>query len=319
MTARAETLCLRVRQVRWEAERVVSLLLETTDGRDLPSWEPGAHIDVEVPGAGIRQYSLCGSPADRRSWRIAVLLEHDGSGGSQGVHESVRPGDILQVGMPRNNFALDDLAQEYLFIAGGIGITPILPMIETVAAGGASWSALYGGRTRSGMAFVDEVRDRPGVEVRPQDEYGLLDLDAWLGPPRPGVRIYCCGPGPLLDAVAERCSAWPPGTLRVERFAARPLLVDHDRDQKAFDLVLARSGSVLQVAPEQTVLDALEEAGVEVPSSCREGICGTCETAVIDGIPDHRDSLLSEEEQAANDTMMICVGRACSTQLVLDL
>lgn len=314
-----QQLQLRVRQLRWEAEGVVSLLLQRPDGGELPAWEPGAHIDLRLPGVITRQYSLCGSPAERRTWRLGVLREPRSSGGSAAVHERLRPGDRVEVVGPRNNFRLGRAA-DYLFIAGGIGITPLLPMIEAVSASGASWSLVYGGRRRDSMAFVEELaRYGTRVQLRPQDEHGLLDLDALLGTPRPGMLVYCCGPEALLAAVEERCAVWPKGSLHVERFAARPRPPTDPAGERDFEVVLARSGRTICVRAGKSILDALEAEGIDAPNSCREGICGTCETAVLAGTPEHRDSLLSEDERAANDTMMICVGRALSERLTLDL
>jgi ferredoxin-NADP reductase len=314
-----QELTLRVQQLSWEADGVVAVRLRSPDGTPLPEWRPGAHLDLHLPGGLVRQYSLCGDPADRSAWRIAVLRDPESRGGSTAVHERLRPGELLQVVGPRNNFPLAD-APAYLFIAGGIGITPLLPMIGEVAAAGARWRLLYGGRTRASMAFVDELTalgDR--VEVRPQDEYGLLDLDGALASAEPGTQIYCCGPEPLLRALEERCRAWPAGALHVERFAPKALPAPDPAGEIAFEAVLQRSGRTVAVPPGRSILEALEDAGLDPLNSCREGICGTCETKVVEGLPDHRDSLLSEEEQAENATMMICVGRALSPRIVLDL
>ncbi|MER6563189.1 PDR/VanB family oxidoreductase [Streptomyces sp. NPDC001027] len=323
VTSEEQRLRLRVTALVWEAEGVLSAHLRRPDGGDLPPWTPGAHLDLHLPGGPVRQYSLSGSPADRATWRVSVLRESASRGGSRAVHETLRPGDAVDVTGPRNAFALVNSPEsQYLFIAGGIGITPIMPMIEEVAASGARWSLLYGGRSRSSMAFLSDLaRYGDRVTVRPQDAYGLLDLDAFLGPPRENTSVYACGPEPLLSAVEQRCSGWPPGTLRLERFAARSIPSDADAAdaEEAFELVLHRAGRSITVAPGSTILEALEANGMEPPNSCREGICGTCETKVLEGIPDHRDSLLTQEERDANDTVMICVGRARCRRLVLDL
>jgi ferredoxin-NADP reductase len=310
---------LRVHQLTWESEGVISVHLRALDGGDLPVWQAGAHVDLRLPGIITRQYSLSGSPTDRTTWRISVLREAAGKGGSQAVHETLRPGDVVEVVGPRNNFPLVAGA-DYLFIAGGIGITPMLPMSEAVAASGASWQLLYGGRTRSSMAFLPELeRHGDAVRVQPQDEVGLLDLGALLDEPRDGTLVYCCGPEPLLAAVEERCASWAPGSLHLERFKPRAQApVDPDAESD-FEVVLEQSGVTVTVPAGMSVLEALEDNGIEPLNSCREGICGTCETKVLAGVPDHRDSLLSDEERAANDTMMICVGRALCDRLVLDL
>ncbi|MFF7281150.1 2Fe-2S iron-sulfur cluster-binding protein [Streptomyces griseorubiginosus] len=302
------------------SDGVVSLTLRRPDGGPLPSWTPGAHIDVLLDtdaGDLVRQYSLCGDPADRGAWQIAVLREPQGRGGSAYVHHRLLEGAAVRVRGPRNNFPLRPAAR-HLFIAGGVGITPILPMVEAAEAAGADWSLLYGGRTRASMAFLDRLAphgDR--VLVRPQDEYGLLDLAAHLGVPKEGTLVHACGPEPLLRAVQEHCAGWPPGTLGVERFA--PVQAAETGAARAFELELARSGLTLTVPPDRSVLETLEEAGVDVGFSCREGTCGTCETDVLEGTPDHRDSLLTEDERAAGDTMFICVSRSRGPRLVLDL
>ncbi|WP_033318581.1 PDR/VanB family oxidoreductase [Streptomyces yerevanensis] len=299
------------------ADGVVSLTLRRPDGRPLPSWTPGAHIDLFLDGGLIRQYSLCGDPAEPDAWRIAVLREPQGRGGSAYVHDHLPEGTAVRVRGPRNNFPLRP-ATRHLFIAGGVGITPILPMVEAAEAAGADWRLLYGGRTRTSMAFVDRLTpygDR--VLVRPQDEYGLLDLGAFLGSPEESTLVHACGPEPLLRAAQEQCADWPAGTLGVERFA--PVQAAEARPAVAFEVVLARAGLTLTVPPDRSVLESLEEAGVDVDFSCREGTCGTCETDVLDGTPDHRDSLLSEDERATGDTMLICVSRSCGPRLVLDL
>jgi ferredoxin-NADP reductase len=299
------------------ADGVVSLTLRRPDGRPLPSWTPGAHIDLLLDGGLIRQYSLCGDPAERDAWRIAVLREPQGRGGSAYVHDYLPEGAAARVRGPRNNFPLRPAAR-HLFIAGGVGITPILPMVEAAEAAGADWRLLYGGRTRTSMAFLDRLTpygDR--VLVRPQDESGLLDLASYLGPPEKDTLVHACGPEPLLRAAQEQCADWPPGTLGIERFA--PVQAAESRPAEAFEVVLARAGLTLTVPPDRSVLEAVEEAGVDVDFSCREGTCGTCETDVLDGTPDHRDSLLSDEDRAAGDTMLICVSRSCGPRLVLDL
>ncbi|TLS47019.1 oxidoreductase [Streptomyces montanus] len=300
------------------ADGVVSLTLRRPDGEPLPSWTPGAHIDLLLDGGLTRQYSLCGHPADHEAWRIAVLREPQGRGGSAYVHDHLREGATVRVRGPRNNFPLRPAAR-HLFIAGGVGITPVLPMVEAAEAAGADWRLLYGGRTRTSMAFLDRLApygDR--VFVRPQDEYGLLDLAAFLGSPEEGTLVHACGPEPLLQAVHERCADWPPGTLGVERFAPART-VEGAGPAEAFEVVLARAGLTVTVPPDRSVLEAVEEAGVTVDFSCREGTCGTCETDVLDGTPDHRDSLLDEDEREAGDTMLICVSRSCGPRLVLDL
>lgn len=296
------------------ADGVLALTLRHPLGEELPAWEPGAHIDVVLGPELERQYSLCGDPADRDSWRIAVLREPDGRGGSAHVHEQLGQGDKVRVRGPRNHFALRP-APRYRFIAGGIGITPILPMLAAVEAAGAQWTLLYGGRTRRSMAFAAELSRYGGdrVTVAPQDETGLLDLASALDDVPEGTLVYCCGPGPLLDAVEARC---PAGLLHVERFTPKK---QEGGENTEFEVELAQSGRTLTVPADVSVLDAVRGAGVEVLFSCTEGTCGTCETDVLDGTPDHRDSVLTAEEQESGETMMICVSRCRGKRLVLDL
>ncbi|SHN83288.1 Cytochrome P450 [Geodermatophilus obscurus] len=299
------------------ADGVVALTLREAGGRPLPAWEPGAHVDLVLDGAPTRQYSLCGDPADHSAYRLGILRDPEGRGGSLFVHDRLQEGNAVRIRGPRNNFPLV-ASPRYLFIAGGIGITPVLAMIRAAEAAGADWELVYGGRRRASMAFLDELAqygDR--VSVRPQDETGLLDLDALLGTPRPDTLVYCCGPEPLLAAVERRCAGWPRGALHVERFAPRPQT--EPVRTEAFEIELAQSELTLTVPPDRSILSVVEEAGIGVLSSCAEGTCGTCETAVLGGVPDHRDSVLSPEEREADDCMMICVSRARTDRLVLDL
>jgi ferredoxin-NADP reductase len=306
-----------VRARRDEADGIVGLELGLPGGGELPAWTPGAHIDVELPTGLTRQYSLCGDPADRSTWRIGVLREPAGRGGSRWIADALAAGQTLRVRGPRNNFPLLP-ARRYVFVAGGIGITPLLPMIAVAAASGAEWQLHYGGRTRASMAFVEALSSLgERVHLYPRDEVGLLALDTILGTPTSDTLVYCCGPSPLLDAVELRCREWGPGVLHVERFTAVPVAAG--AADTGFEVVCERSGLTVEVPPELTVLEAVENAGIDVLSSCTEGICGTCETTVLEGDPDHRDGLLTEDEKAAGDVMMICVSRCRGARLVLDL
>ncbi|MFJ9173594.1 PDR/VanB family oxidoreductase [Streptomyces sp. NPDC102360] len=303
------------------AEGVVSVTLAHPDGARLPDWTPGAHIDLVLPDGTVRQYSLCGDRWDAHTYRVAVLREPDGRGGSAYVHDRLAVGDRVGIGGPRNNFPLAPLADSgaYLFIAGGIGITPLLPMLHQAELLGLDWQLLYGGRTRPSMAFRAELLAAHGgrVHVVPQDEEGLLDLDAWLGAPQAGTKVYCCGPAPLLAAVEEACAGWEPYALRTERFTAAERGAPV-RDT-AFDVELRRSARTVRVAPDVSVLQAVRGAGADVVSSCEQGTCGTCLTSVLDGEPDHMDSVLTDHQRAAGDCMLVCVSRSCGNRLVLDL
>ncbi|GAA4554477.1 PDR/VanB family oxidoreductase [Pseudonocardia xishanensis] len=306
------------------ADGVVMIALGCPDGSPLPRWDPGAHVDLVLAPTIIRQYSLCGDPGDRASWRIAVLREPESRGGSRLVHDSLIAGSTVRVRGPRNNFPLVD-ADRYLFIAGGIGITPIRTMIAAAEAAGREWTLLYGGRTRGAMAFLNDFDDRAPtwassasgrVVVTPQDEAGLLDLDAHLGAPDPGAVVYCCGPEGLLDAVESKCATWPPGSLHVERFRPRG---DAQSSASRFQVELRRSARTITVERDRSILQTLENAGVDVLTSCEEGTCGTCMVPVLDGIPDHRDSVLTGAERASGEQILVCVSRSHSPTLVLDL
>ncbi|WP_420751076.1 PDR/VanB family oxidoreductase [Rhodococcus sp. O3] len=300
------------------ADGVVAVRFADPDGGCVPAWDPGSHIDIIIDESTVRQYSLCGDPADDTCLTVAVLREENGRGGSRWVHDSLQIGDLVSIAGPRNNFRFEP-AQSYLFVAGGIGITPLLPMVRAAEAAGADWRLLYGGRTRASMAFADDLVARypDRVLLRPQDEYGLLDLAGELDAVAAGTGVYCCGPEPLLQAIENECRNRAGIALHVERFAAKERPAD--AVDQAFDVELRQSGMTITVDASETLLDAVLRAGVDVSFSCREGTCGTCETAVLDGVPDHRDSVLTEDEQAENDCMMICVSRSCTAKLTLDL
>jgi ferredoxin-NADP reductase len=308
---------LVVRAVEEVARDVVALTLERPDGERLPDWTPGAHVDLVLGNGLTRQYSLCGRTSDTGTWRVAVLRTPNSRGGSESVHR-LAEGATLQVRGPRNHFPVVT-SSRYLFIGGGIGITPLLPMIDEAEAAGAEWELHYGGRSRTSMAFADDLVEKYGdrAHLVPEDEQGILDLGAILGSPRPGTLVYACGPEPLLAAVEERCASWPPGSLHLERFSPRPSTAP--AAETSFELVLQRSGKTLTVPANKSIFQVVREAGVSVLGSCLEGICGTCETEVVDGDIDHRDSVLDEEERASNEVMMICVSRCRSPLLTLDL
>jgi ferredoxin-NADP reductase len=309
---------VRVEAVRTVADDVVELALVAPDGSPLPGWEPGAHLDLHLAEGLVRQYSLTGDPADTSRYRIAVLREPAGRGGSAHVHTQVRAGDELTCRGPRNNFTLIP-AKGYRFVAGGIGITPLVPMIEHAERARTPWRLSYFGRTRTAMAYADELlaRHPERVEVRPDDVLDLPDLAATLCGLADGELVYACGPHGLLDALTGHLAEGRPGVLHLERFApadAAALVADRD----AFGVTLQRSGLELEVPADKSILEVMEEHGIPVVSSCREGTCGTCETAVISGQVDHRDSILSEEEKRETETMMICCSRGIGRGLVID-
>jgi ferredoxin-NADP reductase len=309
------TLDLRVLSKEPIADRVVAITLGSVDGSELPEWTPGSHIDLTLPGGLIRQYSICSDPADRSTWRIGVLRELAGRGGSDAVHDAVQVGDMLAAVGPRDNFMYRRPASDVLFIAGGIGITPILPMVRAAERDGANWRMLYLGRNRGSMGFLPELEqfgDR--ITVHTSDDGGTLPLGVGIGAfGLVDPEIYACGPGPLLDSLGD---IWPAGRLHVERFTGTG--TGTEETDTAF-IVETSDGSEIEVAADETILAAMIRCGVPALNSCQEGICGTCETVVLEGTPLHRDSLLSEDERASNETMMICVSRCVGDRLVLEL
>jgi ferredoxin-NADP reductase len=311
---------LVVRSVRTVAAEVLSLELVAPDGAALPAWTPGAHLDLHLPSGLIRSYSLHGDHRDRGVYRVAVLKVADGGGGSAEVHRIAAAGAAVSASAPRNAFALEP-ARHYLFLAGGIGVTPLLAMAREVARRGEPWTFVYGGRSRPQMAFLDTLSALPGgrLQIIAQDEAGLPDLTAAFAALPAGAAAYCCGPAPMLDAaVAAGARTRPDIPVRLERFAADPAASERTGDT-GFTVELARSNITVTVPAGVSILDAVRAEIPGVMSSCEQGICSSCETAVLAGIPDHRDSVLTAREHAANDYMMICVSRALTPRLVLDL
>lgn len=296
-------------------DTITQLTLVRADGRDLPEWTPGSHIDLVLGPDMVRQYSLCGEPGDLRSWQVCVLLQPDGRGGSARVHHQLREGETITVRGPRNNFHLVE-ASEYLFIAGGIGITPLLSMITSVDQAGATWSLTYGGRSRRNMAFADDLkRNHPdGVTL----VHGRIDVARILAGATSSTAVYVCGPETLLRAVEAMAAELPDvGEIHLERFTPKTPMNAPDLDD--FEVEFVRTGITVSVEPDQSILDAARAVGIPAPFSCSEGTCGTCETDIVSGLADHRDSVLSPAEQQENRTLMICVSRAACPKLRLDL
>jgi ferredoxin-NADP reductase len=310
-----------VKQIRSETPGVITLTLTDPGGGALPHWEPGAHIELVLPSGAIRQYSLCGDDQDKTTYRIAVLREGEGRGGSREVHTTALVGKDLTVHGPRNHFALAP-AERYLLLAGGIGVTPILAMARALERTGKPWRAVYCGHSGE-MALSGELCAVNGdrVTIVETDKRGRPDLAALIRAAAPGTAVYVCGPAPLIAAVREHCEQVdPPLPVRCERFGADPGARPPDASgDSPFEVVLARSGTTVTVAAEQTILAAVREVRPDIPFSCEEGYCGTCETRVLGGVPDHRDDVLSATEHERNVTMMICVSRAKSPRLTLDL
>lgn len=295
--------------------------LTPSDNTILPDWEPGAHIDVLFNAGGediIRQYSLCSLPSEKKHWQFAVRLAADGRGGSAYIHRSFIIGDTIHVTPPRNNFPLV-AANQYLFLAGGIGITPIIPMIAEANKKGIDWQLIYCGRTLTSMPFIDELTSQypQRVKLHESSTRGILNLPDIIKQSGENSLLYCCGPASMIDAVNDCCASWPDGRLHYERFAAREMApADENRE---FIVEFARSGISVNVPVDRTILDIAEEHGIDIESSCQEGVCGSCETRILAGIADHRDSVLSPKERIAGQSMMICVSRCRSAKLVLDV
>lgn len=310
------------------ADGVVQIRLTGGFGSQLPEWQAGAHIDLVLPSGLVRQYSLCGEAAEIDSYTFATRRADDGGGGSREVHERLREGTEVEVRGPRNRFALVE-ADSYVFIAGGIGITPVLPMLRAAEAAGVPWRLVYGGRTRASMPFLEEVEKLGGgerVTIVPQDESGHPDLAAALDGAPEGTAVYCCGPEPMLEAVSTLCAERRlDDQLHMERFAPsanrRPTdggdAVSGDGENRPFEVELGRTGTSLTVPAGSTALAAIRERYPNTPYSCEQGYCGTCLTGVVAGEIDHRDELLTEGERG--DSMLICVSRALGDRLTLDL
>jgi len=318
-----DTLCLRIRAMTWEAEDILGLeLVAATPHTPLPPFTAGAHVDLHLPGPLVRSYSLLNDPSERHRWCVAVHRDAASRGGSRTVHAQLRPGQLLQVSAPRNHFPLDESAALSVFIAGGIGITPLLCMVRRLATLGRPWVLHHAARTRAHAAFVDTLQalaaqgggtvhhvfdQEPGAQ--------MLDVAAVVAALAADAHVYCCGPAGMLAAFEQATAGLPPARVHLEYFAAK----DAPATGGGFSVKLQRDGRTVPVAAGQSILDALAAIGAEPPWSCREGICGTCEVRVLGGQPDHRDLVLSQAQRDANDRIMVCCSGAKSPLLVLDL
>jgi len=315
----SQSLTMRVQAMRFEARGVVSIELRDPSGATLPEFSPGAHIDLHLANGLVRSYSLCGAPEARDRYTVGVLQDRNSRGGSRFVHEQLRVGSTLTVATPRNHFALDEDAAHTVLVAGGIGVTPIVCMARRLAERGRAFTLVYCARSREEAAFVDTLSVYgDAVRFHFDDEQGAPpDLQAMLAGQEAGTHFYCCGPGPMLNAFEAACAAHGYANVHIERFAADP--ATEAVQEGEYSVTLQRTGANVRVPSGKSLLDALLEAGVAMEYSCREGVCGSCETAVLDGCPDHRDSVLSNSERAANNTMMVCVSGCKGQRLVLDL
>lgn len=297
---------------------VVVLTLQSPGDGDLSSWTPGAHVDIALPNGLVRQYSLCGSPEDLSTYRVGILRDPGSRGGSTYIHDELSVGDTVLLRGPRNHFELVP-SSRYVFIAGGIGVTPLIPMATAALHAGHVIEFIYCARSRAAMPFLSELEERFGdrLRVHADDESGLFDLEGLFRQPRPDTLVYVCGPTPFLDATIRATNDWPSGAVHFERFSA--LELDEDSNVP-FDVELARDGRVLSVPADHSLLAVLNDNGIRVLSSCAEGTCGTCEVAVLGGDRIvHRDAVLSPEEQASGEMMMVCVSRCAGGRLLLDL
>ncbi|MGA1810312.1 MULTISPECIES: PDR/VanB family oxidoreductase [Sphingobium] len=307
----------RLKNIRWEAEGINSYILEPVDGGLMPAFEPGAHVDVQLSPGLARSYSLVNDPAIRSHYEIAVHHAIDSRGGSRHIHEQWRVGQILDISDPKNNFPMVEDASHTVMIAGGIGITPMLPMIARLKKLGRSWELHYVAASPDRAAYVDRLSDHDRVEIAYDGIPGgrRLDLAAICAAAPADAHLYCCGPGGMLEAfVATNCDR-PKGHAHIEYFSAETEVAT----EGGYTLELAKSGKTISVDEGETMLDALLSAGVDIGFACAEGICGTCEVKVLSGVPDHRDHFLTDEDKAANTSIMVCCSGSKTPTLVLDI
>jgi vanillate O-demethylase ferredoxin subunit len=314
-----DTCEMRLTAILYGAEGTNLFEFRMPDGSDMPIFTAGAHVDVYLPNGAIRQYSIASPQADRQRYLLGVKLDPKGRGGSRCLHEDVRVGSVLKIGLPRNNFPLVEDATASVFIAGGIGITPMLCMIDRLQALGGNWRLHYAVRVRAEAllhAALARPDDRAHLHVDREQNDRVMDVAAIVDTAPPDAHLYCCGPAPMLAAFEAACASRPHERVHLERFSAADNLA---ATGGAYTVELTRSKRSIAVAPGQTLLQALQAAGVKVKVSCEQGICGTCETRVLAGTPDHRDTILSDEEKASHETMMVCCSGSLSPTLVLDL
>jgi vanillate O-demethylase ferredoxin subunit len=312
------TLRVRVKAATWEAPHVTSFELRPLDGGELPAFTAGAHIDLRLGNGLARSYSLTNSQDERHRYVIGVQKDRASRGGSKWVHENLRVGDIVSIDGPRNNFALDEAAGQSILIAGGIGITPILCMARRLSALRHDWRLVYCARRRADAAFLDDLAafgSRVSFNFDEEPGGRLLDIAGVVRAAPADAHLYCCGPAPMLAAFEAATAELPRERVHVEYFGAK----EAPAAAGALKVLLARSGREFVVPQGKSILETLLDAGLDVAHSCTQGVCGACETKVLEGVPDHHDLVLTEAEQASGNTMMICCSRAKSERLVLDL
>ncbi|WP_419902947.1 PDR/VanB family oxidoreductase [Kiloniella sp.] len=310
-----------INAIKDQALNIRTFELVSPDGEALPSFTAGSHIDVFLENGLVRQYSLSNSQDERLRYVVGIQKEEEGRGGSKHLYDNLQVGDEIEISIPRNHFELDESAQRYKLIGGGIGITPILSMARRLKALGKPFQLFYACRNENRAAFMDELKSgelSSHVILSFDDTHGPLKTQSLFGRVDPGVQIYCCGPTGLMDAVKEATTAWPASTVRFEHFAADESTGLRE-DDESFEVVIQSSGKVFQVPADKSILTVLEENGIFVDHACCEGICGTCETGLLEGNVDHRDMILTDDEKNENQVIMVCCSRAKSSRLTLDL
>jgi len=308
---------MRLSAITYAADMTNLYEFRPVDGSQVPEFQAGAHVDLHLPNGLIRQYSLSNSQSERHRYVVGVKRDPKSRGGSSYIYEKLTVGTVMKVSHPRNNFPLNESANHSVLVAGGIGITPIWCMLNRLEEKGKSWELHYATRKRSEAAFAEELEkfgDRVHIHID-EEQGGIIDIPAIVARAPTSAHLYCCGPGPMLSTFEDATKEWPYGEVHVEHFTSLAPAATGG----GYVVELARSGKKVNVAEGQTILDALRDEGIKVPASCEQGICGVCETRVISGTPDHRDMILSPQEKAANDTMMICCSGSKSDVLVLDL
>ena len=316
----AQKLEARLRTICLEAENIVSYEFVAVGEEALPAFSAGAHIDLHLPGEKIRSYSLVNAPSETHRYLIAVQRERDGRGGSAWMHASPRVGDVFTISAPVNDFPLVEGADMSVFIAGGIGVTPLVSMAGTLARQGRPWALHYGSRAPGHAAFANELRSLAEASGTVDFRFGpgaggRLDVAGIVRNAPPNAHLYCCGPRRMIDAFLEACANRPPSHVHYERFAAG----QQQAKEGGFDVVLQRSGRCIAVAAGETILDALLDNGVSVQYACSAGVCGTCRTGVLEGEPEHRDDYLTDAEKSENRSIMVCCSGSKSKTIVLDL
>lgn len=308
---------LRVKAAVWEAPNILSYELRSTDGKDLPPFTAGAHVDIKLGNGLTRSYSLVNPQSERHRYVIAVQKDRQSRGGSKWMHQNLRAGEIVSVGEPRNNFVLNEKAERSIFLAGGIGITPMLSMIDRLTTLGRQWELIYCSRARVTTPFLETLQKSSRVRFNFDHEPGgaILNIAEMVQAVPADSHLYCCGPAPMLEAFEAATKDIQRDRVHVEYFTA----TEPPATDGGFTVVLAKSNCEIEIPSGKTILAALTDAGVAVPHSCTEGICGTCETRVLEGVPDHRDRILTDSQRASNKTMMICCSGSKTGRLVLDL